>query len=194
MKRISLVIITILASLSVFAQTKSQHLTFKGVPIDGSLNQFVANMKAKGFVGSVDKDGIASLKGDFAGYKGCYVIVSTLNNKDLVSTIGVVFPECKTWSDLEGNYNKLKGMLTTKYGEPAKVIEEFQKDWFTGDDNSKMYELKMDRCNYQSLFRTEKGEIVLKLIHDNVGYCHVLLGYYDKINRLEVEAVAMDDL
>lgn len=194
MKRILISIVAMALSLAAFAQTESQHLTFKGVPIDGTLNQFVANMKAKGFVGAVNKDGTAALQGDFAGYKGCYIIVSTLQNKDLVSTIGVVFPECDTWGTLEGNYLKLKKMLTIKYGEPAEVVEGFQRPRYADDDNSKMYELKSDRCNYQTQFLTEKGNIVLKLINGDFGRCHVLLGYYDKINGLEVEAAAMDDL
>ena len=194
MKRIIIILIAAALSLSALAQHGSPHLTFKGVPIDGTLNQFVTNMKAKGFTGSVNKDGTAALQGDFAGYKGCIIIVSTLQNKDLVSTIGVLFPECGTWSILEGNYLKLKGMLTTKYGEPAEVVEEFQRTHSATDDNSKMHELKMDRCNYSTLFQTDKGNIIIKLVHGDFGSCHVLLGYYDKINGLEVEATAMDDL
>lgn len=193
MKKIFLAIIAIALSFTVFAQNAGEHLTFKGVPIDGTLNQFVTNMKAAGFKSEGVQDGTAILSGDFAGYKGCYVIVSTLKNKDLVSTIGVMFPEHSAWSTLEGSYSKLKEMLTTKYGKPAEEVEEFQnRD--PKDDNSRMHELKMDRCNYQTLFRTEKGNILLRLMHDDYMSCHVLLGYYDKINGLEVEAAAMEDL
>lgn len=194
MKRIITVLIATAISLSAFAQNDSQHLTFKGVPIDGTLNQFVTNMKAIGFIGTPSRDGTAVLFGDFAGYKRCKIVVSTLQNKDLVSTIGVVFPECNTWSLLEGNYLKLKNMLTTKYGEPAEVVEEFQRPNSADDDSSKMYELNMDRCNYTTVFRTDKGNIVLKLIKGEFGACNVLLAYYDNINGREVEAAAMDDL
>ena len=194
MRRIIISILTIFASIAVFAQTESQHLTFKGVPIDGTLNQFVSKMRTKGFVGTVNRDGTAALKGDFAGYKGCVIIVSTLQNKDLVSTIGVVFPECNTWETLERNYLQLKEMLTTKYGEPAKVVEKFQNPRSASDDSSKLHELKMDRCNYQTTFKTTKGDILLRLINGDYGSCHVLLAYYDKINRLEVEAAALEDL
>jgi hypothetical protein len=192
MKKVLFTIIAAILSITAFAQ--SEHLTFKGVPIDGTLNQFVTKMKTAGFTGGVDKNGTALLKGDFAGYKGCYIIVSTLQNKDLVSTIGVLFPECPNWSTLEGNYYKLKEMLTTKYGEPAEAVEEFQHPRSADDDSSKIHELKMDRCNYSTLFRTEKGNLVLRLVTDDYNDCHVLLGYYDKINGLEVEAAAMDDL
>ncbi len=84
-------------------------------------------------------------------------------------------------------------MLTTKYGKPEEVVEQFQ-DRPPRDDNSRLFELKMDRCIYQTLFRTEKGNILLRLMHDDYLRCHVLLAYYDKINGLEVEAAAMDDL
>ena len=194
MKKLLLIFLTAVISISTLAQASSQHLTFKGVPIDGTLNQFVANMKAKGFTGAINKDGTAVLEGDFAGYKGCYVIVSTLKNKDLVRTIGVLFPECPNWNTLEGNYLKLKEMLTTKYGEPTEVVEEFQHPRSANDDRSKLHELKMDRCIYNSLWKTDKGNLVLKLVTGDYNSCHVLLGYYDKINGLEVEAAAMDDL
>ena len=32
---------------TAFAQEESEHLTFKGVPIDGTLNEYVAKMKHK---------------------------------------------------------------------------------------------------------------------------------------------------
>ncbi len=191
MKKVLFTIIAAILSITAFAQ--SEHLTFKGVPIDGTLNQFVTKMKTAGFTGGIDKNGMALLKGDFAGYKGCLIIVSTLQNKDLVNTIGVLFPKCSNWSTLEGNYYKLKEMLTTKYGEPDEEVEEFQHPYSANDDNSRMFELKMDRCNYYTLFRTKKGNLVLKLVTDDYD-CHVLLCYYDKINGLEVEAAAMDDL
>jgi hypothetical protein len=44
-------ILTFILSLTVmltFAQT-SEHLSFKGVPIDGTLNEYVDNMKKSGF-------------------------------------------------------------------------------------------------------------------------------------------------
>ena len=193
MKKIYLAILAIMLSVTAFAQTSGEHLTFKGVPIDGTLSQFVTNMKAAGFKSEGIKEGTAILSGDFAGYKGCYVIVSTLKDKDLVSTIGVVFPEQFTWSALEGSYLKLKEMLTTKYGKPDKDVKEFQ-NLTPSDDFYRLHALKMDCCNYQALFSTEKGDILLRLMHDDYLKCHVLLAYYDKMNGLEVEAAAMDDL
>jgi hypothetical protein len=68
------------------------HLAFKGVPIDGTLEEYVSKMKKSGFTHSGTKDGVAILEGDFASYKSCIVGVSTLKQKNLVSKIAVIFP------------------------------------------------------------------------------------------------------
>ena len=194
MNKILLCLFVVAFSFATYAQTESQHLTFKNVPIDGTLNVFVANMKAQGFIAKVDRGGKATLYGDFAGYKDCEIYVYTLQNKDLVSTIAVLFPECSNWSTLENNYLKLKSMLTQKYGEPAEVVEEFQNKYAEDDDNSKLHELRMDRCNFTTIFKTDKGQLILKMVADNYSDCHVLLSYYDRINRMVVEAAALEDL
>ena len=193
-------LIALFLSLSVciaFAQTKtdsSKHLTFKGVPLDGTLDQYVAKMKQNGFKHISTEDGTAMLQGDFAGYKDCYVGVSTLKQKDLVHKIGVLFPEKDTWSKLSGNYFDLKQMLTEKYGEPSEIVEKFDRQSQPRDDDSKMYEVKFDRCKYYSIWETDKGEIQLSIDHNSVTSCFVKLVYFDKINSAIVKKQAIDDL
>ena len=126
MKKFFFVLSLLLSSVSLIAQTVSEHLTFKGVPIDGTLNEYVKKMENAGFSYLGQEDGTAMLQGDFAGYKNCIIGVSTLKAVNVVSTIGVIFPFCEDWSSLERNYEGLKSMLTKKYGEPAEVKEEFQ--------------------------------------------------------------------
>lgn len=176
-----------------FAQT-SEHLTFKGVPIDGTLNEYVSKMKQSGFKHLSTEDKTAILNGDFAGYKDCYVGVSTLTQKDLVHKIAVIFPERETWSTLSGNYFELKEMLTEKYGEPSDVLEKFDTYTEPKDDNSEMYEVQFDRCKYYSIWQTDKGEIQLSIDHDSVTRCFVRLAYFDKINSEIIKAKAIDDL
>ncbi len=53
-----------------FAQS-SEHLKFKGVPIDGTLSEYVSKMKQAGFQLIETDDGVAVLEGEFAGYKDC---------------------------------------------------------------------------------------------------------------------------
>jgi hypothetical protein len=190
MKKIIILGIVAFTSMISFAQNQSsQHLSFKGVPIDGTLSQYVAKMKQSGFTMLGTEDGIAILEGDFAGYKGCTIGVGTLKGKDLVSKITVIFPKRNTWSTLYGNYASLKKMLTEKYGEPTESVEEFQSK-YVNDDRNKMYAVKMDRCKYYAIYETEKGSIELSINHES----YVVLSYFDKINGDIIKAKALDDL
>ena len=192
MKKIYLIIIAVALSFAAFAQNQT-HLTFKGVPIDGTRKTFVSNMQQKGFTLLGTQEDVTLLSGDFAGYKNCTLGVTTLKNKDVVSTIGVIFPTCKDWATVENNYSNLKSMLSEKYGEPARSVEEFQNRT-PRDDNDKYYELSMNRCNYASLFEVENGSIELMIAHETLSGAYVLLRYIDKINGNVVRQAAMDDL
>lgn len=198
MKKIIISVVFVLIAVISFAQVQvnsesSVHLTFKGVPIDGTLHEYILKMEKNGFTQLGTEDGIAMLKGDFASYKNCMVGVATLKQKDLVSTIKVMFPECDTWLYLSTNYFSLKEMLTEKYGEPSDCVEKFD-GLEPRDDNSKMHAVKFDNCKYYTTFETEKGSIQLSIDHDGVLSCYVLLAYYDKINGDIIRAKAIDDL
>jgi len=195
MKKILISLFFVFAATISFAQTQSSdHLTFKGVPIDGTLSEYVSKMKQNGFTLVGTENGIAMLRGDFAGFKDCIVGVATLKQKDLVSKITVIFPERDTWSSLSGNYFSLKEMLTEKYGEPSKSVEEFQTYSEPRDDGDRMHAVKMDNCKYHTTYETEKGRIELSIDHESVMSCFVRLSYYDKINSDIIKAKAIDDL
>lgn len=183
-----------LCCMTSISQTVNEHLTFKGVPIDGSLNEYVSKMKSAGFSYLGTQDGTAILQGDFAGYKGCLVGISTLKNSDVVNTIGVIFPENDDWSSLEETYQNLKKMLTQKYGKPSECVEEFQGYGSPSGNTDKLYRLKMDMCSYVTTYETSKGDIQLSLDHQSVSSCFVKLQYWDRINTDAVNAKAIDDL
>ena len=109
-KVITLIICTIISS-ALLAQT--EHLKFKGVPIDGTLEKFSDALIAIGFELNEDsEEDEMFLIGDFAGYKDCRVYVSTLDNINLVNHVSVSFPERDSWSTLLQDYTSLKEMLT----------------------------------------------------------------------------------
>jgi hypothetical protein len=193
------IIIFLLAfTFSAFTQVQenansSAHLTFKGVPIDGTLSEYIIKMKNSGFKYISTEDGTAILQGDFASYNNCIVVVTTLKQKDLVSKITVMFPKWDTWSYLSSDYFSLQEMLTEKYGKPSGNVEEFQNN-NPSDDGAKMYAVKFDKCKYYTTYTTENGIIQLSIEHDGVTSCFVMLAYYDKINGKIIKAKAMGDL
>ncbi|MBR4512800.1 MAG: hypothetical protein IKO59_08455 [Bacteroidales bacterium] len=177
------------------AFSQQNHLKFKGVPIDGTLQSYTNAMKQAGFNYKGSQDGVSILSGDFAGYKGCIIGVSTLKNCDVVCRISVLFPERETWSSLLNDYETLKAMLTEKYGKPSDSQEKFTG--YVGDyDNSLvMHALKEDEYVWYTTFTTELGDIELSIIAGTkyLTGC-VRLSYFDKANSEKVRSSAIDDL
>lgn len=175
----------------MFAQSTDEHLTFKGVPINGTLTEYVTEMKAVGFSDLGTQDGTAILQGDFAGYKQCIVGVSTLKARNVIYTIGVLFQDHDNWSSLINQYEHLKTMLTNKYGKPSACVEEFQGHMQPRSDGDKFLYMRMDRCTY---YTPPKGDIWLSLDKRGVMSCFVRLQYWDRINTDTVQTDAMEDL
>lgn len=191
MKRIITLGLAIMLAFAATAQ--NGHLTFKGVPIDGTLNEFVGKLKQKGFT-QIGKDkGVAIMEGEFAAFKGCTVAVYE-HESGLVNRVGVMFPERDTWSMLYNDYSKLKEMLTQKYGKPSDETEEFQGYSTPRDDHSKLHEVGMDRCRYITDFTTENGVVELRISHDSFSSYFVVLVYVDAENETKVRSSAIDDL
>lgn len=193
MKNIRALFSFLLALSSLITYAQDGHLSFKGVPIDGTLNHYVQEMRQKGFTLVKTGKGEAILRGDFAGIKGCEIGVYTLDAMDLVSNIGVIFPNQITWARLESDYQVLKSNLTDKYGRPKECVEKFD-DRYVDDDNDRMHALKFDKCHYYTIWSTELGDIELSLQRDELLHCYVFLKYYDRINSNAVQNVIMEDL
>lgn len=197
MKKITITLIALFTTIVSFGQTQVRtnsfvHLSFKGVPIDGKLSEYILKMKQNGFTQIGTKDGVVILKGDFASYKACTVGVATLKGKDLVSKITVIFPAQESWSSLSSNYFNLKEMLTEKYGQPSESVETFATSE-PQDDGTKMIQVHLDACKYATTYETDKGSIQLSIKGD-ISSAFVILTYFDKVNGDIIRAKAKDDL
>ena len=89
-------------------------LTFKGIPMSGSLSAFEAKLVKAGFT----KAGNGIYTGDFAGYSDCRITPSGSNP---VQEVRVDFPVISDWDDLEKAYDSLQASLTQKYGIEPKT-------------------------------------------------------------------------
>ncbi len=191
-KHLTLFLACLVFAGNLFAQ---QHLSFKGVPINGTLKSYTDAMVKAGFHYELTQDGTALLTGDFAGYKGCTVGVSTLKNLDVVSRIAVLFPEKETWSAVLGDYEHLKNMLTVKYGTPSDSQEKFTGYIGDYDNYLVMHALKDGEYVWYTTFTTELGDIELSIMSGReYDTAMVRLSYYDKANSEKVRSAAMDDL
>ena len=194
MKKIIALFCFLVVSFAAFAQNESEHMLFKGIPMDGTLSAFVQQLKSKGFTYHGTENGSALLSGKFAS-RDCSVIVLP-NSSNLVRRVGVIFPSHEKWATLADEYFALKSMLTTKYGEPADCTEEFQtyQNQEDIDDGMKILYVGMDKCKYETFFLTPKGAVHLSI--KNLSYDNqcVMLLYIDSQNETTTQNEVMDDL
>ena len=192
MKKLLITMACLIIMGGIMAQ---EHLSFKGVPINGTLKQYTAAMVKAGFKSEgTTSNGIALLTGDFAGYKDCIVGVSTLSSCDVVNRISVLFPEKDTWSTLLYDYENLKELLRVKYGEPDYNVERFT-DYHGNDSGLKLYAINDREIEWYTIFSTELGEIELTLVGGTYGHqARVRLSYTDKANSETVRQNVLDDL
>ena len=190
MKKLLLLIIVCVVSLTVQAQ--KEHMKFKGIPMEGTLNSFVQKLKAKGYTFIRQEDGTAILKGEFATVKGCAIVVNRFSDRDQVNMVAVLFPEEKTWNAITTNYFVLKDMLTEKYGKPDCVEEFTERD--PQDDFLRFHAILNDECNYISEFSSENGKIQLSMKKTSTLAASVFLRYIDNENADETRKKMMDDL
>ena len=172
----------------------TDHLKFKGVPIDGTLREFTVKMKQANYLHIVTEDGIALFEGDFAGYKDCVIAVVTLDNNDLVSTVTVGFPDNETWLSLMSDYLHLKDLLIEKYGEPDEVVSKFAEYPEPSSDFMKFHAVLNDECTYYTTFELSNGSIQLSLEKNEALTAFVRLSYYDKTNYETIRQEALKDL
>ena len=195
MKRLLTIVAFIFSFMFVMAQTPNNHLTFKGIPITGTLESFAQKLGAKGLKKTYSSKSSIGFEGEFAGYPKSLICVFKNPNRNIVHKVVVFFPNESSWARLEEQYDKLKGMLTNKYGEPASHSETFKEGTSVVSDLSKMSSLKEGNCDYWTEWVADNG--VIKVDISPTGDTddgRIELAYFDKINDALAKKAKEDDL
>ena len=77
MKKLIVSFAFVLIALTSYAQSSSEHLTFKGIPIEGSMTEFCQKLKAKGFTSIGSENNLALFMGDFTGRNATIGVTAT---------------------------------------------------------------------------------------------------------------------
>ena len=184
--------ILLMAFSFMICQAQENHLKFKGIPITGTLDSFVNKLSDKGFSFIGTENGIALLKGEFAGHKNCTVGVSTFEGSVMVCMVSAFFPEQETWASLFNDYQTYKNLLTEKYGKPS-CVEKFNKDTHDSD-YLKFSAITHDEATFLSTFTSEHGHINLSMNKLTYNKACIVIKYYDNANSKQVRKKIMDDL
>ncbi|RHJ67655.1 hypothetical protein DW110_03190 [Phocaeicola plebeius] len=192
MKKIFFILIGFIVALSSFAQD-SQHLEFKGIPLDGKLSDFVSKLSKEGFTfKEYARDYVAVLEGNFAGNYATIYILATPKSKTVWKAT-VNYNEKESWSSLKSDYSDMKELFTKKYGEPEKHYEFFSKPYYEGD-GYELQALRKEKCHYISFYKLPLGAAIVEISQ----FGHIQIGYEDNINyelkKKEEESEALDDI
>lgn len=196
MKKIIFLVGLLFTFLNSFSQEiqEAEHMTFKGIPINGKLSDFVSEMKNKGFTFGehVVKDDIVIMSGDFAGKPAVIYILATPESKT-VWKVGVFYDKQDTWLSLKLDYLQVKDVYSKKYGEPDYEKEYFFKPYYEGD-GYELQAIKAGKCIYYSSMKTDTGSISIQINK----LCEIQISYEDKLNSelniKEKENSALNDI
>ena len=196
MKR--LLIICLLATMGVVVSCAQNHQAFKGIPINGTVADFAKKLESKGFV-SADNDeaGNVSLTGVFAGYNNCNVSLLAIPNTDRIYgvkvTIAIELPAV-----FSEEYQKMKSMLTEKYGEPTTKEEGTVVDTADATDEwNGIFDglMRAMRIKTADVLMFESSNGAVNLVGYNVAVAGVMvLTYIDKANSKAYRQSVIDDL
>ena len=192
----------------IMCVSAQEHMSFRGVPLDGSLEDCMNALEEKGFHRVTDWDlrnVLGSLfgedeqpqsikkylpdrmKGTFTNQDVTLYLHTTQQSKN-VYAITVTYERQSYWSELKAQYDNLKALLVKKYGEPTKVTETFSEG--NVSDSEALYELRGDRCTWESLFESKKGEVILYLSKEQC----LCVKYIDRQNNALNEQEIIDEL
>ena len=177
MKTKLLCLILVIASVTMSAEG---HMTFKGVELNGSLQEFVSKMETQGFTLKkyLDTANGAIMKGSFMGYSNCEIYIYTTPNSKIVRLVKVYLPEQENnWYSLKSDYTNSVEAFTNKYGKPKDQVNFFSKPFDEGD-GYEMTGVKSEKCNFISFWELDKGIIIVEI----TKWCQVSIGYADRIN------------
>lgn len=179
------VALLIFVVINVMAQ---EHLSFKGIPIEGSMSEFCQRMKVKGFTQLGNEDNITLFQGDFTGRKATVGVGASDDGKTVFSVV-VMFDESNEWNTLVNTYDHYKELYTRKYGEPSESKENNPSR--SDSNTSRMIALDDGRVTYASAWEVTGGTIELSI--EKSGYLcgAVVIKYRDAQN---VEAKIQKDL
>ena len=186
MRKLVITFTMLFAVISLMAQ---EHLSFKGIPIEGSMTAFCQKLKAKGFTSIGSENNLTLFTGDFTGRNATVGVTATDDGKDVFAVV-VLFDPSGEWNALINTYDYYKDLYTRKYGKPA--ISKEKNPALSDSNTALMAEVHQGTVVYGSAWEVTGGDIQLSIEKSSGVYKGmVMIRYRDSQN---VEAKIQNDL
>ena len=191
MKKIIMLWLFAIISIVGIAQNTTEHLSYMGIPITGTITQFQAKLQAKRC--SLDKQtsnslevGCRAFKGNFIGNKVTIFVYYDVNTKVVYRVKSVISKISENIADQK--YEYIKNMLLQKYGMTySNYGEQTGKESFSILVEGKLLNPKMDLTSLPLSSNGFKGNIDLFIAKDETFLSYPFdynlhIDYYDAIN------------
>ncbi len=177
MKKFITLLAFMVIALTSYAQSNSEHLTFKGIPIEGSMTEFCQELKTKGYTYIGRENNFALFAGEFAG-RNASIGVAATDGGNQVFAVVVFFEPSGEWNTLVSTYDYYKDLYSRKYGSPS-VLKEMNPA-YSDSNTALMAEVYEGAVVWGSLWKVPGGEIELS-IESTDGFYEgmVMISYRD---------------
>ena len=118
MRKFTVLFAFMVIALTSYAQSNSEHLSFKGIPIEGSMSEFCQKLQDKGLTSIGSKNNLTLFTGDFTGRNATIGVTATDDGKSVFAVV-VLFDPSGEWNTLVNTYTYYKDLYTRKYGKPT---------------------------------------------------------------------------
>lgn len=167
-----------------YTQSCSEHLSFKGIPIDGSIIDFCEKLKAKGFTPIEIENDIALFTGDFTGRSATIGVTATDYGKS-VFAVSVLFDPSDEWNTLANIYDYCKDLYLKKYGRPVNSEENNPATSYSNTDLMK--EVQQGTVVWFSRWRVRGGEIMLSIENFSEACLGMVIIRYRDAQNVEIK-------
>lgn len=174
----------LLTSLGHAKTPVARHLTYKGIPLTGTLKHFQNELETKGFIATeITEDDTPSetFKGKFAGYNVLLQVMSTPLTTTVYGTLSFL-ENHNEWHEIQNDYTVFKKNLVEMYGQPTFNREEMLQP-YTQNDGYSMKALDERKIIYVAEWQLENGTIRLSVQQKKKRTGFVLIEYTDSVNE-----------
>lgn len=179
-------------SIVMFGLTAQEHLSFKGVPLEGSVSEFCRKLTEKGFTKVGSDQNIVSFTGEFTG-RDVVVSVGGTPDGNNVYAVVVLFKESGEWNTLVNTYDYYKELYERKYGEPSASKED--NPGYRDDNFTKMHALYEGRVTWESDWSVAGGSIELFISKFGAGMKGAVVIRYTDAQNIEAKiSSALEDI
>lgn len=185
-------ILTIASLMIMFGIDAQEYLSFKGIPIEGSMTSFCNKMKEKGFRRLGKKDNTELFSGSFTGKEVTVGVMAESNGRDVFGLV-VIFPSSREWNNLVETYNYYKNLYLKKYGE--LYYNKECNPSFSNSNSLLMFELSQGTVDYISSWDVPEGVIRLSIEKgEKFNEGQIVIFYCGKQNINEKVEQDLDDI